>query len=139
MHPTLFALRRAYNAARTALEVSTREQALTLAQLEVLKHLAPSKSGVDQRALQAELGVTSATLTTVLGGMTKRKLITRVAHLTDGRGKIVILTPAGRALFKSFLRNTEDEYNARFLRGFSEHEVASLTTLLERLADNLTD
>jgi DNA-binding MarR family transcriptional regulator len=139
MHPTLFALRRAYNAARTALEGSTREQGLTLVQLEVLKHLAPSRSGVDQRALKAELGVTSATLTRVLGGMSKRKLITRAAHLSDGRGKTVTLAPAGRALFKSFLRNTEDEYNARFLRGFSGHEVASLTQLLGRLADNLLD
>jgi DNA-binding MarR family transcriptional regulator len=127
----------------TRLEQRSRAQlanrGLTLVQLEVLKHLAPSRSGVDQRALKAELGVTAATLTRVLGGMSKRKLITRAAHLSDGRGKTATLAPAGRALFKSFLRNTEDEYNARFLRGFSGYEVASLTQLLGRLADNLLD
>ena len=69
--------------------------------------------------------------------MSKRKLIARAAHLTDGRGKTVSLTAAGRALFKSFLKNTENAYNARFLKGFSAREVASLTQLLERLADNL--
>ena len=110
-----------------------------MAQLEVLKHLTASRAGVGQRALQVELGVTSATLTRVLGGMSQRKLITRVVHATDGRGKTVRVTPTGRARFRSFLIHTEDAYNSRFLGGFSDSEIASLTRLLERLADNLSD
>ena len=59
MQPTLFALKRAYQAARNALEILLQPTGLTAAQLDVLK-LVPA-AGLDQRALQAELGITSAT------------------------------------------------------------------------------
>jgi DNA-binding MarR family transcriptional regulator len=138
MHPTLFALKRAYQAARHVLEVELQGAGLTVAQIDVLKlALAAPSTGLDQRALQAGLGVTSATLTRLLAGMERKNLIARVPHPTDARSKTVRLTPKGDRLFAKFVESREAEYTARFLRGFTKAETKALTTLLGRIADNM--
>ena len=78
MHPTLFAPKRAYQAARHVLEVELQGAGMTIAQMDALKLvLAAPSTGLDQRALQASLGVTSATLTRLLAGMERKSLIVR--------------------------------------------------------------
>jgi DNA-binding MarR family transcriptional regulator len=138
MHPTLFALKRAYQAARHVLEVELQGTGMTVAQMDALKLvLAAPSTELDQRALQASLGVTSATLTRLLAGMERQGLIVRAPHPTDARGKTVRLTPKARRLFEKLMESREAEYTARLLRGFTKTETNALTTLLGRIADNM--
>lgn len=137
MHPTLFALKRAYLAARHVLEGELHGSVLTVAHLDVIKHLLPAASGVDQRALQEALGVTSATLTRLLAGMEKHELVVRRPHRTDARGKTVAVTPKARAMFETLIAEVEGPYNERLLRGFTEAETLELTRLLGKIADNM--
>ena len=138
MHPTLFALKRAYQAARHVLEVELQGTGMTVAQMDALKLvLAAPSTGLDQRALQASLGVTSATLTRLLAGMERQSLIVRAPHPTDARGKTVRLTPKAGRLFERFMESREAEYTARLLRGFTKTETNTLTALLGRIADNM--
>ncbi len=138
MHPTLFALKRAYQAARNALENELQAFGLTLAQIDVVKVLLaePSKE-IDQRAMQTKLGVTSATLTRLLAGMESKGLIVRAAHATDARGKTVRLLAKGSRLFEKMMLSREAEFTARLLRGFSKGEIKTLDSLLGRIADNM--
>ncbi len=138
MHPTLFALKRAYHAARHALEGELHGTGLTAAQMDVLKLLVPpAAAGVDQRALQASLGVTSATLTRLLAGMERRDLVARRPHPTDARGKTVRVTPRARRLFARLMAAGEAAFAARLLRGFTPAETAALTEMLRRIDDNM--
>ena len=142
---TIFALKRAYQASRNALEGQLQGKGLTAAQLDVLKLLlgvgeknAPPAPGLDQRALQEALGITSATLTRLLAGMERRGLVTRSVHLTDARSKKVKITPKAHQLFLSLMAQGEAEFNARLLSGFTEKEAMTLTRWLERIADNMS-
>ena len=136
MQPTLFALKRAYQAARNALEIALQPTGLTAAQLDVLK-LLPA-AGLDQRALQAELGITSATLTRLLAGMQRRGLVTRSPHPSDARGKTVRITSKARRLRNALMAHGEAAFAARLLRGFTRGETAALTEMLSRIADNMS-
>jgi len=138
MHPTLFALKRAYQSARHVLEVEMHGTGLTVAQTEVLKlALAAASTGLDQRTLQSNLGVTSATLTRLLAGMERNNLIVRAPHPTDARGKTVRATRKAGRLFEELKESREAGYTARLLRGFTKVEMEQLTTLLGRIAENM--
>jgi DNA-binding MarR family transcriptional regulator len=137
MHSTLSALKRAYQAARHALEVEMKGTGMTVAQLEVLKLVLAAPAELDQRELQTSLGVTSATLTRLLTSMEQKQFIARAAHPSDARGKTVRLTPKARRLFEKLTDTREAEFAARLLRGFTKAETATLTSLLNRIADNM--
>lgn len=141
---TLFVLKRAYQATRNALEAELRSKGLTAAQFDVLKLLllpdqqvALVAGGLDQRAIQSDLGVTSATLTRLLAGMEARGLISRLPHPEDSRSKRVTPTAKAKRLVAKILEEGEADFYARVFRGFSEKETRSLTRMLERVAENL--
>jgi DNA-binding MarR family transcriptional regulator len=139
MHPTLSALKRAYQAARHVLEAEMKGTGMTVAQMEVLKLVLAAPAELDQRELQTSLGVTSATLTRLLTSMERKQFIARASHPTDGRGKTVSLTPKARRLFEKLTNTREAEFAARLLSGFTKAETAALTSLLSRIADNMRD
>ena len=138
MHPTLSALKRAYQAARHVLEVEMKGTGITVAQMEVLKLvLAAPAAELEQRELQTSLGVTSATLTRLLTSMERKHFIARASHPTDARGKTVRLTPKARRLFEKLTDTREAEFAAQLLSGFTKAETAALTGLLSRIASNM--
>ena len=141
---TLFVLKRAYLATRHALETQLRSKGLTAAQFDVLKLLllpnedAPvPPGGLDQRAIQIDLGVTSATLTRLLAGMEGRGLISRSSNPLDSRGKRVNATIKAKRLVAKLMAEGEAAFYARVFNGFSEKETLALTHLLERMTKNL--
>ena len=141
---TLFALKRAYQATRHALEAQLHSKGVTAAQFDVLKRLllparnpAPPAQGLDQRAIQADLGVTSATLTRLLAGMERRGLVSRSPHPHDSRSNRVHATAKSKRLFAKLMQEGEAEFNARVFQVFSDEEMGVLTRLLERMAANL--
>lgn len=141
----LFALKRAYQATRQALEAHLRRKGITVAQFDVLKLLmlpsgqetAVPPKGLDQRAIQTELGITSATLTRLLAGMERRGLVSRSPNPQDSRGKRVDATAKASMLFAKLMEEGEAAFNARVFSGFSEKETLMLTHLLERMTRNL--
>ena len=139
MHPTVFALKRAYQSSRNVLEHGLQGYGLTVAQVEIIKLLREPGPPLEQRALQAALRITSATLTQLLAGMERKALIIRAPHPRDARGKTVRLAPKARKLYDAMTAADEHNFTARLLRGFSERETQTLTRLLERLADNMTE
>lgn len=141
---TLFALKRAYQATRHALEAQLHSKGVTAAQFDVLKLLllpdpeAPvPPAGLDQRAIQSDLGITSATLTRLLAGMERRGLVSRSPNPEDSRGKRVSATAKARKLFARLMEEGEAAFHARVFHGFSDKETLTLTRLLERVAENL--
>lgn len=141
---TLFALKRAYQATRQALEAHLQSRGMTAAQFDVLKllllaapHRPVPQEGLDQRAIQADLGITSATLTRLLAGMERRGLVNRSPHPYDARGKRVHASAKARPLFTRLMAEGEAAFHARVFHGFSDREVRQLTRLLERVFENL--
>ena len=141
---TLFALKRAYQATRQALEAHLQTRGVTAAQFDVLKLLllaAPPRpvptGGLDQRTIQSDLGVTSATLTRLLAGMERRGLVSRAPHPHDSRGKRVQASAKARKLFARLMEEGEAAFLARVFRGFSAQDTRRFTGLLERVAENL--
>src|SRR4051794_7284853 len=138
MKPTIFALKRAHQATRKALDDGLACYDLTSAQLDVLICL-HSRGEVEQRDLQASLGVTSATLTRLLDGMVARALVERRPSAADARVNLIATTAKGRALLGELLAQEEAAFVARFAAGFSAAELTLLTNWLNRIALNMGD
>lgn len=142
--PTVFVLKQAYHAVRNALETELRSHGLTSSQWDVLKllllpdgALAADAVSLDQRAVQANLRVTSATLTRLLTGMEYRGLIKRTPHPEDTRSKRVAATAKARKLVAGIMEEGETAFYARVFRGFSAQETRSLGKMLNRIVKNL--
>lgn len=131
----LFWLRRATLAVQKAFGDEMSQHGLSAAQFEVLRHLW-RRDGMEMRALQERLGVTSPTLTGVVDGMVERGMVERRLSPDDARVRLVFLTEAGRALEERFggvVCKVED----RLLSGFSPAECVLLKDWLRRIAANV--
>ena len=143
MSHAILALKRAHQAVRLSLEARLRSKGVTVTQFEVLRILLlteeghPSTAeGVDQRAIQTELAVTSATLTRLLAGMERRDLVSRTPSPKDSRGKRVRASAKARKLFADLMKEGEAS-SAKIFQGFSKREMTLFTDLMQRVAANL--
>jgi MarR family transcriptional regulator, transcriptional regulator for hemolysin len=96
------------------------------------------KSGqlASQRELADAVGVQGATLSHHLNAMESAGLVTRRRDPRNRRLHLVELTPAGDALF-SRLREVAFAFDGRLRTGLTEHDVARLGALLDRLRENV--
>jgi DNA-binding MarR family transcriptional regulator len=138
MHPSLFALKRAYLATRTKLDAGLAPYKLTSAQLDLLTYLAKHGDS-EQRHLQMGLGVSSATAARLVDGVVAREFITQKPSKDDARVKLLHLTAQGRKLLEQLRQQEEQKFMAQFFAGFSQGEVTLLTEWLQRVADNMGD
>ena len=138
MRPAIFALKRAYQATEKALNEGLACYGLTLAQLDVLIAL-QGQEGLEQRDLQARLGVTSATLTRVLDGMVSRQLVRRGPSARDARVNVVAATVQGTGVLAELLAREEATFAARFAAGLAPDDLRCLTRWLNRIAQNMGD
>jgi DNA-binding MarR family transcriptional regulator len=138
MRATIFALKRADQATRNAMDEALSSYGLTSAQLDILLYL-DLQGTVAQRDLQAALGITSATLTRILDGMEGRGFVERSPSTTDARVKCVSATPKGCAVLDELHDKEEQPFLARFATGFSPDELLILTGWLNRIAANMGD
>ena len=89
-----------------------------------------------QRDVEAELGVTGPSITSLLQGLERKGFILRRTKATDARSKELFVTEKGRALveeFKKVFQDTEELVS----RGFSQDERKVFVTLLRRAAQNV--
>jgi MarR family transcriptional regulator for hemolysin len=91
----------------------------------------------NQRELAAAVGVREATLTHHLNAMDASGLITRTREAANRRVQVVALTQAGEAAFNR-LRDTAIAFDAKLRTGLSDADLASLSSLLGRLAENVS-
>lgn len=128
-------LKRVHLATRRALDEELSKYELTAAQFEILRHLW-QQDGLEQRALQERLGVTSATLTGIIDGLVERRQVERRQCPEDARVKQLFLTPQGRAL-RDEMAAAVARVQERLLAGFSSTEAALLKEWLRRMAANM--
>lgn len=91
-----------------------------------------------QRDLAADVGIEGATLTHHLSRMEAAGLVTRERDPRDRRAQVVALTPAGNDEFRSLLRRVQT-FDRRLCAGFTDRELSTLRSLLERLVTNATE
>ena len=91
----------------------------------------------NQRELAEAVGVREATLTHHLNAMDARGLITRTRDAANRRFQVVTLTEAGEAAFLR-LRDAAVAFDTRLRSGLTDADLATLSTLLDRLAANVT-
>jgi DNA-binding MarR family transcriptional regulator len=138
MRATIFALKRADQATRNAMDERLAPHGLTSAQLDILLYL-DLQGEVAQRDLKAALGITSATLTRIIDGMEARGFVARRPSEADARVKYVSATPRGCAVLNELHEKEEQPFLARFAAGFSPDELLLLTAWLNRIAANMGD
>ncbi len=111
-----------------------KKEGLTSGQPKVLEYLS-EHDGAMQKDIAAACRIEPATMTSLLGGMEKKELITRSAP--DRRSLCVYLTDKGKALIpliKEEFSRIEDKATS----GFSDKEKEMLIDLLSRLRENLS-
>jgi len=91
----------------------------------------------NQRDLAEAVGVREATLTHHLNTMDARGLITRSRDAANRRVQVVTLTEAGEAAFLR-LREAATAFDTRLRAGLADADVATLSTLLGKLAANVS-
>ncbi|HYN09762.1 MAG TPA: MarR family transcriptional regulator [Vicinamibacterales bacterium] len=96
--------------------------------LEVLLHKGPQSVGEIGRRVE----LTSGSITTAIDRLEQRGLVTRAAHASDRRTRVVHLTAAGKAhITKEFARHKDAMDRAA--HGLSKTERRTLVELLRKL------
>lgn len=90
-----------------------------------------------QRDIAAAIGIEGATLTHHLNRMETDGLLRRERVAGNRRTQVVVLTPAGEALFTGLLA-TVVAFDRQLSSGFSDRELGTLRRLLEQLRANAT-
>ncbi len=94
-----------------------------------------TRSVANQRELARAVGIREATLTHHLNTMDRQGLLTRRRDPANRRIHIVELTEAGEAAFLR-LRDAAVAFDQRLRAGFTEEEIETLGSFLDRLASN---
>ncbi|SDS25539.1 MarR family transcriptional regulator [Microlunatus soli] len=99
--------------------------------LATLVRVAPS-TGLSQRALMAELDLSSGTVSVRIERLVRSGLVTRNPDPRDGRGSIIVLTARGAALFEE-CAPVHLHHSRQLLSGLSTEQHDQLADLLRRL------
>ncbi len=112
-----------------------RPYGVTVGQWYMLNYICHS-TGLTQNTLQEAMQVKSATLTAALNALERKGWITRQQGEADRRVKIVALTPAGKALWKT-LPDPIAEIRKQMLKGISREEERTARSILDKAIQNL--
>jgi DNA-binding MarR family transcriptional regulator len=134
-HDVARALRAAYLALHRQTNASLADVGVTADQFVVLSALADADA-VTQQDLVRRVNSDPNTVRAILLLLEGRGLVARDPHPADGRARRVMLTAAGRRLFKALWARTEP-VRARLLAAVGPDEATALVTLLHRVATAL--
>lgn len=130
-------LKRAHLSTRQAMDEALAPFGLTTAQLDILIYLW-ERDGLEQRALQNCLGITSGALTGLVDSLAEAGFVERRLNREDARVKQIFLTPKGVA-FQTDSEQVARAFFARFFNGFTPTESALLVEWLGQIASNMGD
>lgn len=126
----LIALRQILRATEINSRALAKATGLSTSQHIVLQVLA-DRSGLTQSALGAEVSLSHATVTTLLGRLEQRGLVQRARDAKDKRKVLLEITPTGRATLDAAPSPLQSRFEASFL-ALEPWEQAFLLTALER-------
>lgn len=95
------------------------------------------KGNVFQKDIQNHLKLANPTVTGIVQRLEEKQLIERSISSEDCRYKCHVLTDKGRDVIKSLSNYSMNVMEQRVLKGFSEDEIETLTSLLSRILKNL--
>lgn len=107
-------------------------------QCRTLTYLHEAEGEVNQKQLERHLMVKPSTVNGIVDRLEEKGMLRRTASPTDRRCRILALTPQGMQFYDKFTAIVQ-EVNACLEKGFSPEEVRTLTSLLLRVAKNLTE
>jgi DNA-binding MarR family transcriptional regulator len=97
-----------------------------------LARLGPLRQGALAELVHAD----PSTVSRHVAALVERGLVSRAADETDGRASRLVVTDAGHAALDQLRRERETQL-ARATAGWSDADLATLTTLFDRLLDDL--
>lgn len=112
------------------------EDGMTVHHFSVLNHLVRLGDGKTPMDLARAFQVPKTSMSHTLAGLVKRNLVTMPPNPDDGRGKLVILTEAGRRMRESAINALAPDIEA-LLPKFSAEEARALLPALRKLRDIL--
>lgn len=107
-------------------------------QCRTLMYLHGTDGQVNQKTLERYLMVKPSTVNGIVDRLEEKGMVTRTASRTDGRCRILALTAQGKQFYDRFTAIVH-EVNDRLEKGFSPEEIRLLTSLLLRVAKNLSE
>lgn len=107
-------------------------------QCRTLMYLHGTDGQVNQKTLERHLMVKPSTVNGIVDRLEEKGMVTRTASPSDGRCRLLALTPQGMQFYDKFTAIVQ-EVNDCLEKDFSPEEVQLLTSLLLRVAKNLTE
>ena len=120
------------HAVKSQMAAEGRDRA-ALVLLFPLARLGPLRQGALAELVHAD----PSTVSRHVAALVEQGLVRRVADETDGRASRLVVTDAGHAALDQ-LRSERESQLERVTADWTDGELATLTTLLERLLDDLT-
>lgn len=130
-------LRAAYLALHRQSDAKFAEHGVTADQFVLLATLARGDA-LTQRQLARRMPSDPSTLRAMLVLLEKRGLVLRDPHPTDGRARTVVLTNAGRRMFRKVWQAGQS-IRDRMVSSLSVRDVESLVELLRRVSASLAN
>lgn len=129
---SLIALRRILRATELYGRELARAAGLTAVQIRVLQVVAETGS-ITPKGLSSRMGVSQATITTLVDRLVTKGLVERQRSDTDRRQTNILLTEPGRAAIDRAPDPLQDRYVAQF-DALPDWEQAMIVAALERVA-----
>ena len=107
-------------------------------QCRTLTYLHEAEGEVNQKQLERHLMVKPSTVNGIVDRLEEKGMLPRIASPSDGRCRLLALTPQGMQFYDKFTAIVQ-EVNDCLEKDFSPEEVRLLTSLLLRVAKNLTE
>lgn len=117
-----------------ALELELSKFDISAPQLIVLASVA-NKEADSAAALCKSISYDPGAMTRMIDRLEQKGLVRRFPNPDDRRASNLEMTTAGRALYPQLLQ-AKERVQAKFLRGFTNGDVAQLEALLERVLAN---
>jgi len=121
---------------RRRFEEEVKVHDLTLPQMRALGELV-RKGGVSQVSLAGAIDADPMTLKGILDRLEKRGLVQRQQDPSDSRAKVVHVTEAGEALFRT-AKSVGVEIQNEAIEGLSEAELTAVSQSLVHIRNNLS-
>lgn len=123
---------------RRSIEAHLITAGLTDATWIPMVHLKETGGGITQKELATLVGVDGSSLVRVLDILAREGLIERRRDQTDGRTRLIYLTPKGESRV-SEIRHELGKAEERILTGLSEKEIASILGHFEAIDQRMSE
>lgn len=117
----------------TRFENRLRPEGQTLARWKVLRAISEARSGITLAELSKVLGVTSASLVSVVDDLEARRQVSRVPQPGDRRANLLFIQPEGR-LAMAAVDVTAAAFRAEMYAGLEPEDLQAGLRVLEHLA-----